>query len=58
MTYLATFSLKNMKNMNLHKFSVFCIKKKHSQIMKKKIKQIFVEKNMSNFTAIFLHGTD
>ena len=40
--------------MNPHKFSVFWYKKKRSQL-KKKIKKIFVEKNITNFTAIFLH---
>ena len=39
--------------MNPSKFSTFCIKKNnHNLKQKKKI----VEKNMTNFTAFFLHG--
>ena len=43
--------------MNPHKFSVFCIKKKTIAIHEKKIKDYLLKKIMTNFTAIFLHGT-
>ena len=45
-TYLATFSLKKIKNMNPHKNN-------HKQI--KIIKKLLLKKNMSNFTQFFLH---
>ena len=44
----------NIKNMNLINFQFFCINKRtrnHKIIIKNK-------KNMINFSAIFLHGTD
>ena len=40
--------------MNPQKFSVFCIQKKQSQLNKKN-KKIFVEKNITNFKAIFFY---
>ena len=38
--------------MNPHNFLVQCIKKNN----RKKKKKIFVDKNITNFTAIILHG--
>ena len=52
-TYLSTYGLE--KNMNPHKFSDLCIKKKQLHF-KNKIIKLFVEKKIINFTAIFLHG--
>ena len=43
------------KNMNPHKFSVFLYEKSNYNSWKKK--KYFLKKNMTNFTAIFLHDT-
>ena len=43
-----------MKNLNAHKFLIFCIKKNHNRI--NIIKKIFVDKKYVKFHSIFLHG--
>ena len=52
----STFSLKKIKKIwILINFEFFVLKIKHHNSWKEK--NIFVEKNMTNLTAIFLHGT-
>ena len=55
MPQLATFNLKKTEKYESSYIFSFLYTKKQSQLNKKKNKKIFFEKNITNFTAIFLH---
>ena len=57
MTYLEKFSLKNKKikkNESRYIFSFYYLKKPTSKLYI--LKKLFVDKNITNFTAFYLHG--